>query len=141
MILIFTNHPYLRFSSPNILRALHLVQRGEGKNLPALAVICTTNKYIRKINREFLAHDYVTDVITFPLGDDGGVEAEIYINLDAARLQARLYGVTYTEEVTRLIIHAALHVFGYSDNTIHKKKIMKAREETYLALMRQKKRK
>jgi probable rRNA maturation factor len=138
MILISTNHPYLRFSSQNILRALQVVHRREGKNLPPLAVICTTKKHIRKINREFLHHDSVTDVIAFPLGNDGGVEAEIYINLDAARTQAHTYGVTYTQEAIRLLLHGALHLLGYDDKTMREKKIMKTREETYLAVMRQK---
>ncbi len=92
---------------------MQLVYQGEGKKLPALAIICTHNRFIRKINREFLKHDYATDVIAFPLGEDGGVEAEIYINLDAARNQAREYGVTYTQEVQRLLIHGALHLLGY----------------------------
>jgi rRNA maturation RNase YbeY len=135
MILISINHPHLRFSSGDILRALQLVYHGEGKELQKLAVICTHNRFIRKINREFLKHNDVTDVITFPLGEDGGIEAEIYINLDAARKQARAYSVTYTEEVQRLLIHGALHLLGYNDKTVREKKEMTAREDEYLALM------
>jgi rRNA maturation RNase YbeY len=93
------------------------------------------------MNREFLKHDYVTDVIAFPLGEDGGVEGEIYINLDAARKQAREYGVTYTQESRRLLIHGALHLLGYDDTTIRRKKKMSEREDMYLELMKRKKRK
>ena len=112
MILLSTNHPYLRFPSKEVYRVLKIVYKEEGKEIPALAVICTHNQFIRKINREFLAHDYNTDVIAFPLNKDGGVEAEIYINLDAARNQAKEYNVTYTQEVRRLLIHGALHLIG-----------------------------
>ncbi|MGA3286686.1 MAG: rRNA maturation RNase YbeY [Bacteroidota bacterium] len=141
MILISTNHPHLRFSSGDVLRALYLVYRGEGKELPSLAIVFTHNRSIRKMNRDFLKHDYVTDVIAFPLGEDGGVEGEIYINLDAVRKQAREYGVTYTQESRRLLIHGALHLLGYDDTTRGRKKKMSEREDIYLELMKKKKRK
>jgi probable rRNA maturation factor len=135
MILLSTNHPHLRFPSKEIFRALKNVYKEEGEIIPSLAVICTHNSFIRKINREFLAHDSITDVVAFPLGNDGGVEAEIYINLDAARTQAKKYNVTYTQEVRRLLIHGALHLIGYDDKTQREKNKMNAREDFYLALM------
>jgi probable rRNA maturation factor len=140
MILISTNHPHLRFSSGDVLRVLSFVYQGEGKELPSLAVVFTNNRFIRKMNREFLKHDYATDVIVFPLGDDDGVEGEIYINLDAARKQAREYDVSYTQESRRLLIHGALHLLGYDDSTMRKKKKMSDREDIYLELMKRKRR-
>jgi probable rRNA maturation factor len=141
MVLISTNHPHLRFSSGNVLRALQLVYSREGKELPSLAVVFTHSRFIRKMNREFLMNDSLTDVIAFPLGEDGGVEGEIYINLDAARNQAREYSVSYTRETLRLLIHGALHLLGYEDTTVRGKKKMSEREEMYLELMKRKKRK
>jgi rRNA maturation RNase YbeY len=138
MILISTNHPHLRFPRRDILRALHLVSVGEGKRLQTLAVICTHSRFIRTINKKFLKHDYVTDVIAFPLGQDGGVEAEIYINLDAARNQARVYDVTYTQELQRLLIHGILHLFGYNDKTVRERQKMSLREGKYLYMMNRK---
>jgi probable rRNA maturation factor len=135
MILLSTNHPHLRFSSEEVFRVLKIVYNKEGKEIPALAVICTHNRFIRKINKEFLTHDFSTDVIAFPLGNDGGIEAEIYINLDAARNQAKKYNVTYTQEARRLLIHGALHLLGYDDKTQRKKNKMHGREEYYVALM------
>ena len=141
MILISTDHPHLRFSSGDVLRALYLVYHGEGKELPSLAIVFTHSRSIRKMNREFLKHDYATDVIAFPLGEDGGVEGEIYINLDAARKQAREYDVTYTQESRRLLIHGALHLLGYDDTSLRGKKKMSAREDMYLEMVKSKKRK
>jgi probable rRNA maturation factor len=135
MILLSTNHPHLRFPSKEVLRALKIVYEKEGKEIRALGVICTDNRFIRKINREFLAHDNSTDVLAFPLGSEGGVDAEIYINLDAARNQAKKYNVTYTQEARRLLIHGALHLLGYDDKTQRGKNKMTAREEVYLGLM------
>ena len=138
MILLSTNHPHLRFPSKEVFRAVKNVYGKERKEIPALAVIFTHNVFIRKINREFLAHNYTTDVIAFSLGSDGGTEAEIYINLDAARNQAKKYNVSYTQEVRRLLIHGALHLIGYDDATQSGRKEMQAREEFYLVLLNRK---
>ena len=110
----------------------------EKKKIPALAIIYTNNRFIRKINKEFLAHDYITDVIAFPPDKDDGLEAEIYINLDAARNQAKQYGVKYTEEAMRLLIHGALHLLGYNDKTRQEKYKMNERENFYLTVMSRK---
>jgi probable rRNA maturation factor len=141
MIHFSTDHPHLRFPSGDALRALYLVYKGERKELPSLAIVFTNDRFIRKINREFLSHDYITDVIAFPLGEDGGVEGEIYINLDAAKRQAREYHVAYTQESRRLLIHGVLHLLGYDDITERKKKFMHEQEDMYLELMKGKKRK
>jgi rRNA maturation RNase YbeY len=141
MILISTNHPHLRFSSRDVLRALNLVYQSEGRELPSLAIVFTHSRFIRKMNREFLKHDYATDVIAFPLGEDSSMEGEIYINLDAAQKQAREYGVTYTHESHRLLIHGALHLLEYDDTTLRGKKKMSEREDMYLELMKRKIRK
>ena len=138
MILLSTNHPHLRFPGKEIFRALKLVYKNEGRDIPALAVICTHNRFIRRINKNFLAHDTVTDVIAFPPDEDGEGEAEIYINLDAARNQAKEYNDTYTQEARRLLIHAVLHMLGYNDKTQRGKSKMNAREEFYLALISRK---
>jgi rRNA maturation RNase YbeY len=138
MIDIYTNHPNLRFSYKETLRTLQHVYAGERKPLPALAVVFTHNRFIKTINKKFLNHDYSTDVIAFPLGSDVGVEAELYINLDAARRQASEYGATFTQETKRLLIHGALHLLGYNDTTENKRTKMHVREDQYLAKLEKK---
>jgi probable rRNA maturation factor len=132
MILISTNHPHLRFPRKEVIRTVKNVYRYENEHLPVLAVIFTNHRFIRNINRQYLDHDDVTDVIAFALGSDGGEEAEIYINLDAARNQAKTYGVPYSQEVRRLLIHGILHILGYDDRTQREKKKMSSREDCYV---------
>ena len=134
MISISTNHPYLRFANIKVVRTLRQVYRGEGRGISALAVILTHNQFIRKINREFLNHNTATDVIAFPLEERGDVESEIYVNLDAARKQAKRYGVTFTDEVKRLLIHGTLHLLGYNDHSPKEKLAMTKQEDFYLIL-------
>jgi rRNA maturation RNase YbeY len=100
--------------------------------------VFTHNRFIKTINKKFLNHNYSTDVIAFPLGSDVGVEAELYINLDAARKQASEYGVTFTQETKRLLIHGALHLLGFDDTTENERKKMHAWEDQYLAMLEKK---
>ena len=99
----------------------------------AISVIFVDNRFIRRVNRKFLDHDAVTDVISFPFRDGMGPDAEVYVNLDRARSQAKDYRVTYTEEVRRLLIHGTLHLIGYTDATKRNRVKMRKREDLYLA--------
>lgn len=96
-------------------------------------VIFVDDDEIHRINKEFLNHDYPTDVITFPF-EDSDLEGEIYISVDTADLQAKEYKVTLTNELMRLAIHGTLHLIGYEDNTKEKKAEMSELEDKFLAL-------
>jgi probable rRNA maturation factor len=84
------------------------------------------------MNRKFLHHDYVTDVLSFPLGAREALEGEVYVNLDRARQQAVEYGVTFTSETGRLVIHGVLHLLGYDDTTSGPRRRMKKKEDRYV---------
>ena len=98
----------------------------------ALSVVFVGSRFIRMINREYLSHDYVTDVVSFPLGPEPGPDGEIYVNLDRAALQAKQYKVPFHAEIRRLVIHGLLHLLGYDDATPRAKRAMTRRENHYL---------
>ena len=135
MIFTTNDHPSLRFPRRETFRAIQSVLKYESVRSFRLSVVYVGSRTIRSINRRFLGHDYVTDVIAFPLGDSSepGAEAEIYINLDRAKSQARQYGVTFADETRRLLIHGTLHLLGYSDADPRQKARMTRREDLYLA--------
>ncbi len=91
------------------------------------------NRFMRRINRKFLRHNESTDVIAFPLQDGIGLDGELYVNLDRAKDQARGAGVSYREEVLRLLIHGTLHLLGYRDTTKALKMKMTRKEDMFLA--------
>ena len=135
MIFVTNSHPSLRFPKKETFRALECVLKLEAVRRFELSVVFVGNRYIRRVNKKFLQHDYTTDVISFPLGEDGSspLEGELYINLDRARSQAKTYGVTFAEETRRLLIHGALHLLGYKDYTPRTKAVMTRREDEILA--------
>ena len=85
------------------------------------------------MNKRYLRHNRVTDVIAFSLPDGRTIGGEVYVNLDQARRQARDYGVGFQTEVKRLVIHGTLHLLGYRDSSPSLRTKMSRREDYYLA--------
>jgi probable rRNA maturation factor len=135
MIVVANNHPSFRFPKRETFRAVRSVLQYESVRSFQVSVVFVGSRFIRRINRRYLQHDYVTDVIAFPLGEGKGtpLEGEIYVNLDRARSQAREYRVPFSEETRRLLIHGTLHLLGYADSTSRKKAQMTRRENFLLA--------
>jgi probable rRNA maturation factor len=103
-----------------------------------LSVVYVNNSDIRKINRQYLKHNYATDVISFNWSDGKTLEGEIYVSLDKAASQAKEFGVTYAEEVQRLTAHGFLHIAGYDDRTSRQQKHMLELGDHYIAMTHKK---
>ncbi len=107
----------------------------EKLNYTEVNVIFVDDETIRKINREFLNHDYPTDVISFELSDDIPIidkVAEIYISVDRAIEQSKFYEVEFKNEIARLVAHGILHLAGYDDKTTREKLKMRRRESYHI---------
>lgn len=104
----------------------------ESKRLGAINYIFCSDKRLLEINREFLDHNFYTDIITFELSESGPIIAEIYISIDRVMENAKQLGVSFSSELHRVIFHGILHLCGYSDKTAVEKKQMRALEEAYL---------
>lgn len=95
---------------------------------------------ILEVNREYLGHDYYTDVITFDYDEDDVVSGDIVISLDTVRSNAELFGKEYDDELHRVIIHGILHLCGINDKGPGEREIMEAAENKALALLKEMKR-
>lgn len=100
-----------------------------------LIFIITNDKTIRKINNEFLEHDYNTDVITFNYNTGNVLNGEIYISIETVRKNAFKYNVSLRNEVLRVLIHGVLHLAGYVDKTGKQKARMRKIEDQWLRLI------
>jgi rRNA maturation RNase YbeY len=98
----------------------------------SISVVFVDNRYCARINWRYLRHRGGTDVLSFPLEEQGAPDGEIYVNLDRARDQATAYGVTEADEITRLVVHGMLHLMGYDDLSAQTRRRMKGREDAYL---------
>ena len=114
-------------------KAVRMVLRGEGIRNALVTVVGVNSRQCRRLNRTFLGHDDVTDVISFPLEPAPRLEGEVYVNLDRARQQARAYGVSSANETLRLVVHGALHLAGYDDSRPRAAARMLRRQEEVVA--------
>jgi rRNA maturation RNase YbeY len=105
------------------------------RSLPCrLQYVFCSDEYLHSMNVSFLQHDDYTDIITFDLSEDSKalIEGEIYISVDRVKSNASELGVSFRQEMLRVIFHGALHLCGYGDKTKASKAIMRSMEETYL---------
>jgi len=129
---VFNGHRTRRVPHRQAVRYARRVLRMARVRNAVVSIVFIDSRYARRINRRHLNHDYVTDVISFPLETGALLEGEVYVNLDRARAQASEYGVSFSNEVARLVIHGTLHLVGFDDSTEKKAIRMKAEEDTHL---------
>jgi probable rRNA maturation factor len=107
----------------------------EEHTLVALNFIFCSDGILHQINIDHLNHETLTDIITFDTGERAGsVEGDIYISIDRVKENAMKYGVSFNNELHRVIIHGVLHLLGYSDKTAQQKRMMRKKEAAYLSL-------
>ena len=108
------------------------VFKTEKTRLANLNYIFCTDKRLLEINRQYLNHDYFTDIITFDLSESNEKSGEVYISIDRVKDNASNLGVSRKVELLRVMIHGALHLCGYKDSTKSQKQIMRKREDFFL---------
>lgn len=107
----------------------------EKYSLNELNFIFCTDEELYQINLQYLKHKTYTDIVTFDNSDVKKViEGDIYISIDRVRDNAIQFGIDFTTELRRVIIHGVLHLLGYSDKTAALKKEMRKKEDAYLSL-------
>ena len=113
------------------------VAQSYGKKVGNIGYMFVDDEKILEVNREYLQHDYYTDIITFDYCEDDELNGDLVISLDTVRTNAELFGKTYEEELYRVIIHGVLHLIGINDKGPGEREIMEAAENKALALRKQ----
>ncbi|CAN5491758.1 rRNA maturation RNase YbeY [soil metagenome] len=127
-------HPTLELNESNVRQLVERIISGEGKELRFLGIVLTDHATVHELNRDFLGHDYETDVISFVLDDESEnvIDGEVYVDLDTAKERAEEFGASFEQESMRYIAHGLLHLAGYDDASDAERAQMRLLEDHYL---------
>ena len=105
-----------------------------GKKCGEIAYIFCDDEKILEVNKEYLQHDYYTDIITFDYSEEDSISGDLFISLDTVRSNSEMLGVSYEQELHRVIIHGILHLCGIDDKGEGEREIMEAAENKALSM-------
>ncbi|MCD8208597.1 MAG: rRNA maturation RNase YbeY [Bacteroidales bacterium] len=98
-----------------------------------VSIVFCSDAYLLNLNKKFLNHDFFTDIITFDYCEGDVLSGDILISVDSVRANAVEYGVSFEEELARVMVHGVLHLVGYDDHSDEEVRVMRAKEDFYLA--------
>lgn len=125
----------LQVDQAGLTRTVELVLRGEGIVRGEISLALVDDPTIHQLNRQYLNHDYPTDVLSFPLDAAAGfLEGELIVSTETAIENAREHGLTPVDELRLYVIHGALHLAGYDDHDPRDRARMRDREQHYFQL-------
>ena len=126
---------------PNIKRRattawIKAVAASYGKRVGEIGYLFVDDEHILDVNKQYLGHDYYTDIITFDYCEGDILNGDLVISLDTVRSNAELFGKPYEEELHRVIIHGVLHLCGLNDKGPGERELMEDAENRALALLK-----
>jgi rRNA maturation RNase YbeY len=130
--LFYENIQPLKTNKTFIKNQISRVILSEKKLVGNLSVIFCSDYYLLEMNKQYLGHNYFTDVITFDFVEETVISGDIFISIDRIRDNARLYDSPVIHELFRVIFHGVLHLIGYNDKTDDEIKLMREKENFYL---------
>lgn len=105
-----------------------------GKKTGDISYIFCSDEKILEVNRQYLQHDYYTDIITFDYCEGDRLSGDLFISLDTIRTNAEQFGASYEDELHRVIIHGILHLCGINDKGPGEREVMEAAENQALTM-------
>lgn len=120
-----------------ITKWIKAVAATHGRIVGEIGYLFVNDEKILECNRDYLGHDYYTDIITFDYDEGSQINGDIVISLDTVHTNAEKFGKTYEEELYRVIIHGILHLCGINDKGPGEREIMEANEDRALLLLRE----
>lgn len=109
----------------------------EGGNPGYINYIFTSDTFLLNLNKEYLNHHTLTDIITFDYSEEE-IESDIFISIDRVKENALRFKCSFYHELCRVMIHGALHLLGYKDKSEKEKAVMRKKEDEYLSLLSRK---
>ncbi len=123
----------LKLHNKTIKNCVNVLISNELKQFGDITIIFCSDDYLLSINKQYLNHDYYTDIITFDYVDQNRISGDLFISLDRVRENAAKFKVEMKKELFRVVFHGILHLVGYKDKTKEEQAVMRKKEDFYLS--------
>jgi probable rRNA maturation factor len=134
----FENIPSIKLPKRKVTDFVREISKAEDFLYGEINFIFCNDYYLLQINKQFLKHDFYTDIITFDYTKDKKISGDIYLSFERMEENANIFRNSIMDEILRVMIHGILHLIGYKDNTKIEKKLMKEMEDVYLEIFKAK---
>lgn len=124
-----------KFRHREVTSWINRVAAQYGKRVGDIAYVFCDEDKILDVNRQYLQHDYLTDIITFDDSEDEVIGGDIFISVPTVRSNAEQFGASFTQELHRIIIHGVLHLTGQNDKSETEREEMTRKENRALAML------
>ena len=125
----------ISYDEPTIKLLINNLLIDQKAQVEKLSIILSDKFFLNKLKKDYLNQDYFTDVIAFNLEEKNNpIDGEVYISIDDVLENSMKYKESFNLEFKRILIHGTLHLLGYEDDTINKKKLMTDQENKYIEL-------
>lgn len=128
----YENVDNLDIINDSLIKKIKFLITNEDKKVGEIAIIFCDDNYLLDINKEFLNHNYYTDIITFNYCENSVISGDLFISLERITENAHKYNTSFNKELFRVIFHGLLHLAGYNDKTDAEKQMMRFKEDYYL---------
>ena len=125
----------INISIPNLREWLNNVGEREGFTVGELSIVLGSDDWLLDYNKQYLNHDYYTDIITFDYVESNVISGDLLISYDRVIDNANSLNVSRETELYRVIVHGFLHLCGYGDKSDAEKELMRKKEDYYLNLL------
>ena len=120
------------FPSINVSKYIQELITKERYACGEIGIILCSDRYLLNINKEYLGHNYYTDIITFDYVENNTINGDLFISIERVKENAKLFNTDFVNELWRVIFHGVLHLIGYNDKTEEEQKLMRGKEDYYL---------
>jgi probable rRNA maturation factor len=120
-----------------LINWIRLVVKGYERKVGDISFVFCSDDWLLSKNREFLNHDFLTDVITFDYSNEKSISGDILISIERIKENSDNLHVPFADELSRVMIHGVLHLLGFADKTKIEKQLMRQAEDVSLKLREQ----
>jgi probable rRNA maturation factor len=131
--IFFEDIPSLKINKTLLKNYIKSLIFNELKDVGEISLVFCSDDYLLNINKQYLNHNYYTDIVTFDYGENSVISGDLFISVDRVKENAGIFSTAIQRELFRVVFHGVLHLIGYNDKTDEERNEMRGKEDYYLS--------